>query len=92
MWWKVNEDGKAVGSPGTGGILQCEKSSYEDWTHMYEVTGLWWIEMSLSRPPGPWADEGNMSWDGNLSTSGRSVGWGLGQVEFRGCFVLLLSH
>lgn len=25
MWWEVIEDDKAVGSPGTDGILQCEK-------------------------------------------------------------------
>lgn len=35
VWWEVNEDDKAVGSPGTDGTLQCEKPSFGDWTHMY---------------------------------------------------------
>lgn len=35
VWCEVNEDYKAVGSPGTDGILQCEKPSFGDWTHMY---------------------------------------------------------
>lgn len=62
---------------------------------MFYVTGLWWLEMSLSRPPGPWEDKGNISWDDNLSTSmGQATLWGGNwlQVEFRGCFVLLFSH
>lgn len=33
--------------------------------------------MSLSRPPGPWEDEGSVSWDGSLSTS-------TGQASVRG--------
>lgn len=35
VWCEVSEDDKAVGSPGTDGILQCEKPSFGDWTHMY---------------------------------------------------------
>lgn len=33
--------------------------------------------MSLSRPPGPWEDEGSVSWDGSLSTS-------MGQASLQG--------
>lgn len=57
---------------------------------MYCVTGLWWLEISLSRPPCPWEDKGNVPWDDNLSTSmGQATLWGGNwlQVEFGGCFV-----